>query len=155
MLAGIYAPGVWPYAVRGGFFTQFGLDPVWWASVGGVLGLLIAIELAYSSVKRNLIVLGLWKWGWKWFHWSTWKNAFGPSASKGRPVWDDGDGTDEQTISLEDWDVELWQVMEKEPAIREALRKMSQLGGVDEADDQEDDSFGDGFERRSTVYVRE
>ncbi|KAM7195758.1 hypothetical protein V8F20_007328 [Naviculisporaceae sp. PSN 640] len=139
-LSGIYAPGVWPYAVRGGFFTQFGQDPVWWAALGGILGLLIAIELAYSSVKRNLIVLGLWKWGWKWMHWSTWKNAFGPSASSGAAGWDDGG---QQSTSLEDWDVELWQVMENEPSIRATLRKMSRLGGVDEVDDEEEEhGFG-------------
>ena len=128
-LAGVYAPGVWPYAVRGGFFASFGPDPAWWAALGAVLGLLIAVELAYSAVKRNLIVMGLWKWGWKWLEWSTWKRAFGVS-TRG-PVWS-GDGAAQ--ASLEDWDVALWQAMEKDPEIRETLRKMSRLGYEDESE---------------------
>lgn len=52
-------------------------------------------------------------------------------------MWDEGrDGA--QPDSLEDWEVELWQVMENEPSIRATLRKMSQLGGVDEMDEEED-----------------
>ncbi|KAM7198782.1 hypothetical protein V8F33_004796 [Rhypophila sp. PSN 637] len=151
-LSGIYAPGIWPYAVRGGFFTQFGQDPVWWAALAGVLGLLIAIELAYSSVKRNLIVLGLWKWGWKWLHWSTWKSAFGPLASRGATVWDDGrDGAQ----PLEEWDVELWQVMEKDPAIRATLHKMSRLDGVDELDEEDLDGLENDPDQRPAALVRE
>ncbi|KAK3318802.1 hypothetical protein B0H66DRAFT_517154 [Apodospora peruviana] len=146
-LAGIYAPGVWPYAVRGGFFTGFGQDPVWWATLAAVLGLLVSIELAYSSVKRNLIVLGLWKWGWKWMQWSTWRKAFGRSST---PMWDGGDGEGTKTsTSLEEWDVELWQAMEKEPAIREALRRMSRLdGGLEEVDEVEEPVMGGGDEGR-------
>ncbi|KAK3687564.1 hypothetical protein B0T22DRAFT_478870 [Podospora appendiculata] len=124
ILASIYAPGVWPYAVRGGFFTSFGMDPQWWLAFFAVMGLLVALELTYSSVKRSLIVSGLWKWGWKWLHASTWKKAFGPSNGAKGKMWA-GDGTQG---SLEDWDVELWQAMEKDPSIKETLRQMSRLG---------------------------
>jgi phospholipid-translocating ATPase len=120
-LAGSYSPGVWPYAVRGGFFSSFGDDPLWWVTLVAVLGLLVSLELAYNSVKRNLIISGLWKWGWKWLELSTWKRAFGPASG---PVWS-GDGA---RGSLEDWDVELWQAMEKDPSIKETLRQMSKLG---------------------------
>ncbi|KAK3935563.1 hypothetical protein QBC46DRAFT_397213 [Diplogelasinospora grovesii] len=127
-LAGIYSPGVWPYAVRGGFFGGFGQDPVWWLTLVAVFGLLVCIELAYRSIKRSLVVSGLWKWGWKWLSWSTWRKAFGPSSSG--LTWWSGDGT--KTSSLEDWDVELWQTMEQDPAIKETLRKMSRLGHEEE-----------------------
>ncbi len=122
-LAGVYAPGVWPYAVRGGFFSSFGPDPAWWLALIGVLGLLACVELAYKSVKRNLIVAGMWRLGWKWLRWSTWKTAFW-SRPGGGAVWA-GEGTKR---ALEEWDVELWQVMEQDPAIRETLRRMSKFG---------------------------
>lgn len=123
-LAGVYAPGVWPYAVKDGFFSSFGPDPAWWAALFGALGILSCIELAYKAVKRNLIVAGLWKLGWKWARWSTWRTAFMGSASCGVAMW-----TDEGTRgSLEEWDVELWQVMEQDPTIKETLHRMSRFG---------------------------
>jgi phospholipid-translocating ATPase len=122
-LAGVYAPGVWPYAVKGGFFSSFGPDPAWWVALFGTLGLLACIELAYKSVKRSLIVAGLWKFGRKWLRWSTWKTAFWSTSSAGTTMW-----TEEGTKgSIEEWDVELWQVMEQDPTIRETLRKMSKF----------------------------
>ncbi|KAJ4289377.1 drs2 neo1 protein [Collariella sp. IMI 366227] len=136
-LAGAYAAGVWPYAVRDGFFSSFGPDSAWWAALFGVLGLLTCLELAYKSVKRNLIVAGLWKMGRKWLKGSTWKQAFWSSTNAGAGgVWEEG-----TKGSLEEWDVELWQVMEQSPEIRETLRKMSQLdysdeGVVDDGDGQ-------------------
>jgi len=131
-LAGVYAPGVWPYAVREGFFSSFGPDPAWWVALIGVLGLLACLELAYKSVKRNLIVAGLWKFGWKWLRWSTWKTAFWSSPGSGA-VW-----TQEGTKgSLEEWDVELWQVMEQDPAIRETLRRMSRFGYEKEGEEED------------------
>ena len=131
-LAGVYAPGVWPYAVRGGFFSSFGPDPAWWLALIGVLGLLACIELAYKSVKRNLIVAGMWRLGWKWLRWSTWKTAFW-SRPGGGAVWA-GEGTKR---ALEEWDVELWQVMEQDPAIRETLRRMSRFGYDKEGEDED------------------
>ncbi|KAK0636991.1 hypothetical protein B0T17DRAFT_587979 [Bombardia bombarda] len=130
-LAGSYAQGVWPYAVRGGFFESFGPDPNWWVALIAVLGLLVSLEMAYNSIKRNLIVSGLWKWGWKWLEWSTWKRAFGRPTPG--PMWS-GEGAQ---ASLEEWDVELWQAMERDPAIKERLRQMSKLG--DEADEEVED----------------
>ncbi|KAK4138017.1 phospholipid-translocating P-type ATPase [Trichocladium antarcticum] len=128
-LAGAYAPGVWPYAVRGGFFSSFGADPAWWAALFGVLGLLACLELAYRSVKRSLVVAGVWKMGWEWLHPATWKTAFWSSAGAGT-VWT----RDATRGSLEEWDVALWQVMERDPAINAALRKMSRLGYRDDGD---------------------
>jgi phospholipid-translocating ATPase len=139
-LAGVYQPGVWPYAVRGGFFTSFGPDPAWWVALIAVLGVLSCMELAYNSVKRNLIVAGLWKLGWKWLRWSTWKRAFWSTSGVGGGAWM-GDGA---SGSLEEWGVELWQVMEQDPAIKETLRKMSRLGYEEEDVQAVDGSESDG-----------
>ncbi|KAK3391267.1 hypothetical protein B0H63DRAFT_558088 [Podospora didyma] len=140
VLAGVYAPGVWPYAVRGGFFTSFGPDPVWWTALIAVLGLLVSLELAFMAVKRSLIVSGLWKWGWKWLQWSTWKRGFGAAGD-----WSAGGGG---VGSLEDWDVELWQAMENDEKIRETLRKMSRLGYEDEDENEgENEKAGEGQQK--------
>ncbi|KAK0721666.1 hypothetical protein B0T26DRAFT_190368 [Lasiosphaeria miniovina] len=128
-LAAIYAPGVWPYAVRGGFFSSFGRDPIWWLALIAVLGLLVSLQLAYTSVKQSLIVSSPWKWGWKWVRWSTWKEAFGPRSST--PTWPGGKNG---AASLEDWDVELWQAMERDSEIKATLHKMSRLGYEDEVE---------------------
>jgi phospholipid-translocating ATPase len=39
--------------------------------------------------------------------------------------------------SLEEWDVELWQVMEQDPAIRETLRRMSRFDNEDEGEGED------------------
>jgi phospholipid-translocating ATPase len=134
-LAGVYAPGVWPYAVKDGLFSSFGPDPAWWVALFGVLGLLTSLELAYKSVKRNLMVAGLWKWGRKWLRWSTWKTAF-CSTSRANSMWPE-EGT---KGSPEEWDVNLWQMMEQDPAIRVTLRKMSRFGYQDEMEEVNIDS---------------
>lgn len=141
-LAGAYAPGVWPYAVKNGFFSSFGPDPAWWVALFGALGVLACLELAYKAVKRNLIVAGLWKRGWKWLRWSTWKAAFWSSPSLGA-----GARWSEEGINkgcLEEWDVELWQVMEQDPAIRDTLCRMSKFELGREGKDEEGDRSGEG-----------
>jgi phospholipid-translocating ATPase len=136
-LAGVYAPGVWPYAVKNGFFSSFGPDPAWWVALFGALGVLACIELAYKSVKRNLVVAGLWKLGWKWLKWSTWRAAFWSSSPAGAGAGWSEEGT---KGSVEEWDVELWQVMEQDPAIRDTLRRMSKFGYGEEEKAEEDGS---------------
>ncbi|KAL2164841.1 hypothetical protein VTH06DRAFT_137 [Thermothelomyces fergusii] len=133
-LAGVYAPGVWPYAVRDGFFSSFGPDPAWWAALFGALGALACVELAYKSVRRSLVVAGLWTLGRKWLRWSAWKTALGGGAVATSAA---------ATESLEEWDVEVWQVMEQDPAIRETLRRMSRLGFAQESEGLESASQDD------------
>ncbi|KAH6632204.1 hypothetical protein F5144DRAFT_512375 [Chaetomium tenue] len=139
-LAGAYAPGVWPYAVKNGFFSSFGPDPAWWVALFGALGVLSCLELAYKSVKRNLIVAGLWRRGWKWLTWSTWKAAFWSLSPGAGARWPE-EGINKG--SLEEWDVELWQVMEQDPAIRDTLCRMSKFGFEEEGKEEEDRS-GEG-----------
>jgi phospholipid-translocating ATPase len=123
ILAAAYSPGVSAYAVRKGFTLTFGSDPQWWLTLIVIIAILICMELAYKAVKRNLIIAGLWKW-------PPWKEAaLGESA--------------------EEWDLELWQEMEKDPAVRERLRRMNEEGeegdeeGVNEIDAMD-------FERRTS-----
>ncbi|KAH6856207.1 hypothetical protein B0I37DRAFT_402798 [Chaetomium sp. MPI-CAGE-AT-0009] len=138
-LAGAYAPGVWPYAVKNGFFSSFGPDPAWWAALFGALGVLTCMELAYKSAKRNLVLAGLWKRGWKWLKWSTWEAAFWSSPAAGSGALWSEEGT---KGCVEEWDVELWQVMEQDPAIRDTLRKMSRFEYEEERKADQDGSRG-------------
>ncbi|KAK3989354.1 hypothetical protein QBC44DRAFT_381574 [Cladorrhinum sp. PSN332] len=121
-LAGAYENGLWLYLVHDGLFTAFGTDPAWWVTLFAVLGLLASFEIAMRSVKRSLVIRGLWRPDKRWLKWSTWRRAFVPSRGED---WEDG-----AEGCIENWDVELWQLMEKDPNVRETLRKMSEL--VDE-----------------------
>ncbi|KAK4145970.1 uncharacterized protein C8A04DRAFT_10160 [Dichotomopilus funicola] len=136
-LAGAYSPEIWPYAVKNAFFTSFGPDAAWWASLFAALGALVSLELAYKAVRRNLVVAGLWRRGWKWTRWETWRAAFvmgGPRSGGGVAAEEGIKG------SVEEWDVELWQVMEQDPATRETLKRMSRFGFEGKDGGHEDDA---------------
>lgn len=138
-LAAVYTQQPSPYAVRGGFFHTFGRDPVWWATLAVVLLFLFVLELGFKMTKRTLVVTGLWKWRWPWMWWS---RARGP----GRPR-----GTDK---NLEDWDLELWQEMEKNPEVRERMRRIleeERVGDGREALMTGDADVDDDDERPSVV----
>jgi phospholipid-translocating ATPase len=132
VLTSIYSKGVSPYAVRNGFSTTFGSDPVWWLALLVVLFLLASIELSYRAIKRGLMVSGLRKWGWKWMTWYTWKKAFRAPATEG--VWaaagsSSGGGL---KASAEEWEVELWQELEQDANVKKMLGRMSCLGDRDD-----------------------
>ncbi|KAK4222902.1 hypothetical protein QBC38DRAFT_65854 [Podospora fimiseda] len=119
-LAGAYENGLWLYLVHDGLFTAFGTDPAWWAALFALLGLLASFEISMRSIKRSLVIRGLWRPDKRWLRWSTWRKAFLPSR--------EGDDWDEEAEgSIENWDVELWQLMEKDPNVRATLQKMSKL----------------------------
>ena len=117
--------------MRGGLQYEFGRDGAWWFTLVGVLGLLVSIELAYRAVKRNLVVMGLWTWGWKWLKGSTWREALRAPRNGMWPALE-RDGERDRN-SAEEWNVELWQEMEQDPQVRELLRKMS--GEYEEEED--------------------
>ena len=102
-LSSIYAPGVSVYAVRNGFTQTFGRDAVWWSTLWVVLMVLFLLELCAKTLKRNLVVAGLWKW----------------------PTWRRRDSAD----GMVECDVELWQELEKDPVVRERLRMMARDTG--------------------------
>lgn len=160
-LASAYAPGVWPYAVRGGFFSSFGPDPAWWVALFAAVGLLTAVELGYKSTKRNMIISGLWRLGWrKWMQWATWKGLLalgrGGGARGAGPMWawDEAGG---EGRNVEEWDVELWQALEREQTVREALKGMARVGHEgdgpepEEISKEEEDNEKNRVEESSTM----
>ena len=98
-LDGAYARKPSPYAARGGFSHTFGPDGLWWLTALAIVAALIVIETAYKAVKHRLVVAGLWR--------------FPPWRRKA-----DGDEDD-----AEDWDLELWQELERDPAVRQRLKE--------------------------------
>ncbi|KAK4189442.1 hypothetical protein QBC35DRAFT_493226 [Podospora australis] len=153
-LAGLYQAGIFPYIVKTAFFTSFGNDAAWWVAFFAVQGCLAMLELIYRSVKRDLVVAGLWKVGRQWLALSTWKRAVG---DRGR--WEEGkEGKEGDGSFLEDWDVELWQVMERDPVVKEKLGEMSKLvpdqENHDDAHGYDDRRGGDGMGGGSGEFGR-
>ncbi|KAH9884700.1 P-type ATPase [Xylariomycetidae sp. FL2044] len=110
-LDGLYTPQPSPYPARGGFTNTFGKDPVWWLTLIVIVLALIMIETVYKAVKHNMVIAGMWQW-------PPWK-ANGP------------------TENLEEWGLEVWQELEKDPVVRERLRRASREG--DESDDNDEE----------------
>ncbi|GKU10323.1 unnamed protein product [Fusarium langsethiae] len=98
-----------PYAIRDSFTTLFGDDAVWWATLFIVLGLIGLFEIVLKCVKRLLLMHGLWDW----------------------PPW----GKSRRGENIEEWDVELWQELEQDPALRARLKRMARDERVEEEDD--------------------
>ncbi|KAI3397403.1 hypothetical protein diail_10734 [Diaporthe ilicicola] len=109
-LAGVYAPQPSPYNVRDGFFGTFGKDPGWWVTLILVLMVLFVLELGFKMAKRTLTMMGLWRWGRGW-----WKRL---------RSWKKVRREDWMESNLEDWDLGLWQEMEKDPLVMRRLRGM-------------------------------
>ena len=106
-LAGIYAEQASPYDVKNSFFDAFGKDLDWWLTLILVMLVLFVLELGFKMAKRTLTIWGLWRWGRGWFkRVKRWRKVR-------QEDWMDG--------NLEDWDLGLWQEMEKDPRVRERL----------------------------------
>ncbi|EXL49675.1 hypothetical protein FOCG_09940 [Fusarium oxysporum f. sp. radicis-lycopersici 26381] len=104
-----------PYAIRNSFTEAFGADAVWWATLFIVLGLLGLFEIVLKCVKRLLLIAGLWDW----------------------PPW----GKSRRGENIEEWDVELWQELEQDLALRERLKRLARDEQV-----EEEDEFENGIE---------
>ncbi|KAF4433703.1 phospholipid-transporting ATPase DNF3 [Fusarium acutatum] len=100
-----------PYAIRNSFTEVFGADAVWWATLFIVLGLLGLFEIVLKCAKRLLLIAGLWDW----------------------PPW----GKSRRGENIEEWDVELWQELEQDPALRERLKRLARDEQVEEQDEFE------------------
>ena len=109
-LDGAYARKPSPYAARGGFSHTFGPDGLWWLTALAIVAALIVIETAYKAVKHRLVVAGLWRF-------PPWRRK----VRDGRNGVDDDDDDDDG--NAEDWDLELWQELERDPAVRQRLRE--------------------------------
>lgn len=111
-LSGIYTRAPSPYAVRDGFAKTFGPDLVWWLTLIVMVTLLILMETIFRTFQRSLILAGLWRWPWV---------------------------RKENDVCADEWRLELWQELEKDPAIRERLRKLARDEGEDEDGDGDED----------------
>lgn len=111
------------YNVKHSFRYKWGPDPVWWATLFSVLGALGLMELTMKVAKRQFIMAGLWKW----------------------PPWKEP-GLGE---NVEEWDVELWQELEQDPAVQAKLRIMA--GEHDEQELDVDVEEEEGFLERGPV----
>ena len=113
---------VTPYAVKHGFTSIFGTDPVWWLTLIIVVGALAMGELAYRAVKRTLVAMGMWTWAD--LSRVRWKEAFsGCIRGQAPTVW-----TSQPKQNAEELSVEMWQEMEKDPEIRKMLMDLSRDG---------------------------
>ncbi len=135
-LSGTYARQPSPYAVRDGFAQGFGRDALWWGTVVAVVLVLAVLETAYKAVKRRLVVAGLWRLPLKTTSWTRHTRRGG--MRRRRDIDDDDDDEDEGSTcstgggggagagagNVEEWHLELWQELEKDPAVRERLRRM-------------------------------
>ncbi|KAF7562215.1 hypothetical protein G7046_g1929 [Stylonectria norvegica] len=99
------------YSIRNSFSRLFGDDPIWWATLFIVLGFLGLLELVLKTLKRHLLVAGLWVW-------PPWKSS-------------------RASTNIEEWDLELWQELEQDPALRRRLRRMCRDEDDDEAADDD------------------
>ncbi|GKT83927.1 phospholipid-translocating P-type ATPase [Colletotrichum tofieldiae] len=107
-LSSIYTRSPSPYSVRDGFSNTFGADWTWWLTLIVMTTIFILMETIFRTLQRSLILAGLWRWPW---------------ARK------EGD------VCADEWRLELWQELEKDPAVRQRLRKLAR----DEDEDVEED----------------
>lgn len=103
-----------------------------------VLMALVTIEVAYKAVKKYLVSMGLWKHG-RQVREKIWKKitSCGRSRRKRAPLVDVAEEEED------DWDTELWQMLERDPAIKERLRLICQaedeaINGVEREVDVDD-----------------
>ena len=85
--------------MKGGFDKGFGKDPVWWLVLILTLAILSAIELTWKPLHRNFDITREWPW-WK------------------RQRKDDGK-------TAEEFDLEVWQELQRRPDVREKLRRLA------------------------------
>ncbi|KAF6816767.1 p-type ATPase [Colletotrichum plurivorum] len=114
-LSSIYTPAPTIYAVRDGFSKTFGRDPAWWLTLIGVTAALVLAETAFRAVQRSLILAGLWRWPW---------------------IRGEEDGA-----CAREWRLELWQELERDPAVKERLRRLAR-DEPEEEDEDEDIDIG-------------
>ncbi|PHH70133.1 hypothetical protein CDD82_7310 [Ophiocordyceps australis] len=120
------------YAVWHSLSHVWGRDVAWWATLFAVLALLGLVELCGKTVRRQLQLNRAWRLQF-WIPWAC-TDAAG---------------------NVEECDVELWQEMEQDPAVRRRLCKLArshvQTGDCESDSDSDDDNGdvdGDGYDDR-------
>ncbi|KZL82759.1 p-type atpase, partial [Colletotrichum incanum] len=107
-LSSIYARSPSPYSVRDGFSKTFGADWAWWLTLIVMITIFILMETIFRTLQRSLILAGLWRWPWV---------------------------RKEDDVCTDEWRLELWQELEKDPAVRKKLRKLAR----DEGDNEDEE----------------
>lgn len=88
--------------------------------------------------------------------WETWKGLLalgrgGAARGAGGPMWawDEAGG---EGRNVEEWDVELWQALEREQTVRETLKGMSRVGHEGDGPDEETvEAEADDSKEKNTV----
>ncbi|KAK1970913.1 phospholipid-translocating P-type ATPase [Colletotrichum sublineola] len=121
-LSSIYAPAPSPYSVRDGFSKTFGADWAWWLTLIIMMTIFILMETIFRTLQRSMILAGLLRWPW---------------ARK------------EDDVCADEWRLELWQELEKDPAVRKRLRKLArdEHDDGDDVDESRDDEVDNGVVR--------
>ena len=106
-LNGVYAAAPsGTYDIRDSM-SHWGRDPHWWLTVFSVLSILGLFELSMKTLKRYMVVTGMWKWPpWR-------QRTF------------DGD--------VEEWDIQMWQELEQDPVMWERFKRLAR----DESEDDD------------------
>ncbi|PTB66999.1 phospholipid-translocating P-type ATPase [Trichoderma citrinoviride] len=95
------------YDIRHTFTRLWGADAVWWSTVFIVLAFMGMMELLFKAAKRAMLVAGLW-------HWPPWQQRRARLRD-----------------NVEEWELELWQEMEQDEAVRRKLARMARDDGDD------------------------
>ncbi|KAK2026044.1 phospholipid-translocating P-type ATPase [Colletotrichum zoysiae] len=125
-LSSIYAPAPSPYSVRDGFSKTFGADWAWWLTLIVMITTFVLMETIFRTLQRSLILAGLWRWPWV---------------------------RKEDDVCADEWRLELWQELEKDPVVRKRLRKLARDEGDDEDEDDKADELRDDEVDRSVVRL--
>ncbi|OBR14979.1 Phospholipid-transporting ATPase [Colletotrichum higginsianum IMI 349063] len=123
-LSSIYARAPSPYAVRDGFSKTFGADWVWWLTLVVMTTVFILMETVFRTLQRSMILAGLWRWPWI---------------------------RKEDDVCADEWRLELWQELEKDPAVRKKLRRMARDEEEEEDEDEDEVVEVGGDEARGDV----
>jgi phospholipid-translocating ATPase len=118
-MSSVYSSNLSPYDVEGGFSSTFGNDPNWWLTLILVFSILMVMELTLKAGKRYLRSAGVWPF---------WKRKSRRQVPKG------------PGRSAEEVDVGLWQDMERDPVVRERIRRIN--------DDFDDGTTGNDLDER-------
>ncbi|KAK3690751.1 drs2 neo1 protein [Vermiconidia calcicola] len=96
-----YSDNLSPFDIKHSLEKDYGKDPNWWLVLLVTLAVLVAIELVWKTLRRDMALAGWWSLWRRWRHDSD--NAKNP----------------------EELDLEVWQEMQREPAIREKLKRLA------------------------------
>ncbi|KAK3726094.1 drs2 neo1 protein [Vermiconidia calcicola] len=96
-----YSDNLSPFDIKHSLEEDYGKDPVWWLVLLVTLAVLVAIELVWKTLRRDMALAGWW------------------------PPWRRRRNASDNAKNSEELDLEVWQEMQREPAIREKLKRLA------------------------------